>query len=181
MKSRKCSKVKPLVYENKLDDYCWESTESMIVFFENAYIVRGYLNQSKTKRYYHSWLVITYNGELYVFDPTANIIVLKRDFDAVFRVEELVNIPSKLVHDELINILEGKVKEYTPNFGDKEINEAVAEFGKFLSSFCVHHGQSVPYSNDINAPFYRNASAYIGEVENNKIKSLRVHFYDYDT
>ena len=36
----------------------------------------------------------------------------------------------------------------------------------------------VDSSEDINSPLFRNNSGYKAEIENNKIKKLKVHFYD---
>lgn len=169
-------KASDLVYSGKLQGWCWEATEAISVFFDTAYVVRGCLYLDGEK-YYHAWIEILYNGILYVFDPTANIICLKKDYDEVFKTYMRSSISSKMIRGELIKVLNGEVSQYVPNF-DEETNEEVRKFGEFLSAMSVDHGKNVPYSNDLAACFYRNKSAYMGEIENNKIKSLRVHFYD---
>ncbi|MDE6141236.1 MAG: hypothetical protein K2G03_01395, partial [Bacilli bacterium] len=70
-----------------------------------------------------------------------------------------------------------EIEPYVPHF-DEETNIKVMEFGNFLKRMAIDYGKKVPYSTDLLAPFYLNNSAYIGNVENNNIKSLRVHFYD---
>lgn len=172
----KVEKAHDLVYSGKLDGRCWETTEAMAVFFDTAYVVRGYFYLDG-KKYYHAWLEILYDGVLYVFDPTSNVICLKKDFDEVFKPYMQSLISSRIIRKELIQVLNSKGKNYSPNF-DSETNEEVKKFGELLSSWGKDFGKSVPYSNDLSSCFYRNTSSYVGEIENNKIKSLKVHFYD---
>lgn len=170
-------KVKNLASKNLLDGFCFESTETMVVFFSNAYIVRGYLNLGKRGKYYHAWMVINYQKIEYVFDPTSDIIVLKDDFDKVFQVEELVKIPSSLVSDALIRVLKGENHDEHITF-DEETNKAIRDFCSSFFGCIEDEGYKAKYSDDINEPMYRNSSIYEGIIENKSIKSLRVRFYD---
>ncbi|MDE6292301.1 MAG: hypothetical protein K2L98_01315, partial [Bacilli bacterium] len=99
--SQESEKVHDLVCLGKLDGWCWETTEAMAVFFDTAYVVRGYFYLNG-KKYYHAWLEILYDGVLYVFDPTSNVICLKKDFDEVFEPYMQSLISSRIIRKELI-------------------------------------------------------------------------------
>ncbi|MCX4364206.1 MAG: hypothetical protein OSJ70_00340 [Bacilli bacterium] len=174
--NREAKKASLLVYEEKMAGWCYETTEAMSVFFEHAYLVRGYLN-NHGRKYYHAWLEIFYDGELYVFDPALNILCPKKVYDTTFETYMKVSLSSNIIRESLIEVLEGKTPKYVPHF-DKKTNEEVLKFGLFLESMQPDYGVSVPYSDDLLSPFYRNKSAYKGKIEDNKIKSLRVHFFD---
>lgn len=164
-----------LVYMGLLDGFCFESTEAMAIFFDKAYVVRGHFTLDG-KKYYHAWIEILYEGQLYVFDPTANIICLKKDFDDIFKPYLQASISASIIRSALMDVLNSEGKSYIPEFDD-ETNVEVKKFGDFLASMGVDHGKSVPYSSDLASPFYHNKSAYKGIIEDNKIKSLRAHFY----
>ena len=60
----------------KLEGWCWQTTESAIVFLnDDDYIERGYLKfDERTPNYYHSWICFKYNGVEYVLDPCLNFL-----------------------------------------------------------------------------------------------------------
>ena len=55
----------------KLEGWCWQTTESAIVFLnDDDYIERGNLRfDEKTPEYYHSWICFKFNDTEYVLDP----------------------------------------------------------------------------------------------------------------
>ena len=92
-----------LMSSGKLEGWCWQTTESAIVFFnDDDYIERGNLKfEEKTKKYYHSWICFNFNGVEYVLDPCLNFLCKKDDekkeyiitFDSKFlilRLKELL-------------------------------------------------------------------------------------------
>lgn len=158
--------------------WCWQTTESMAVFFPNSsYVIRGNIFFSKYDIYYHSWLCFIYKNKQYVFDPCFNYLCSKRIFDKTFEVEEMSKIPVKEIRDCMLHTLKHPVKKET-----EVISEASETAKKFMQQFFGNveirdTGIAMPYSDDVNAPFYRNNSHYKIEAENEKIKSLIVHYY----
>ena len=65
----------------KLEGWCWQTTESAIVFLnDDDYIERGYLKfDERTPNYYHSWICFKYNGVEYVLDPCLNFLCKKNE------------------------------------------------------------------------------------------------------
>lgn len=63
----------------KLEGWCWQTTESAIVFMnDDDYIERGNLKfDERTPEYYHSWICFMFNGTEYVLDPCLNFYVRK--------------------------------------------------------------------------------------------------------
>lgn len=63
----------------KLEGWCWQTTESAIVFLnDDDYIERGYLKfDERTPNYYHSWICFKYNNVEYVLDPCLNFLCKK--------------------------------------------------------------------------------------------------------
>ena len=58
-----------LMYAEKLEGWCWQTTESAIVFLnDDDYIERGILKfGEKTPEYYHSWVCFRFNDKEYVY------------------------------------------------------------------------------------------------------------------
>lgn len=142
--------VTDLMKQGKLEGWCFQTTESSIVFFnDDDYIERGYLNFEKCKeKYYHSWICFKFDNMEYVFDPSLNILCKKIDYIKVFEVEVLSQIDAKVVKKELIDNIKNSNEEFI-----------------------------VRCSENINSPLYRNNSGYRGEIIDNKIKRLCVYYY----
>ena len=141
-----------LMYLEKLMGWCWETTESAIVFFnDNDYIERGNLYfDEKTPKYYHSWICFNYNETKYILDPCLNILCKKEDYSKMFKPDIKGMISAKDVKEELIRQIA------TPKDKDEVIIESM---------------------EDVNAPMYRNDCRYKTELENGKIKKITVHYY----
>lgn len=155
--------------------WCWQTTESMAVFFpDSASVIRGNIFFSKNDIYYHSWLCFVYKGKQYIFDPCFNYLCSKKIFDKTFEVEEMANVPVKEIRDCMIYTAKNPIK--------KELEYGSEASRKFMKTFFGNieirdTGIEMPYSNDVNAPFYRNNSRYKIEMEDEKIKALTVHYY----
>lgn len=72
----------------KLEGWCWQTTESAIVFLnDDDYIERGYLKfDERTPNYYHSWICFKYNNVEYVLDPCLNFLCKKNDYSKIFEI-----------------------------------------------------------------------------------------------
>jgi hypothetical protein len=101
-----CSADK-LIYDRKLEGYCFESTSIMISNFnDDDYISRGNLYwTSNSDGYLHSWINFSLHGCDYVFDPTLSLLCLKKMYDELFNVSVISEISSRRVNDELIGLL----------------------------------------------------------------------------
>ena len=81
-----------LMKQEKLTGWCFQTTESAIVFFDdNDYIERGYLK--------------------FVFDPCLNIICKKIDYMKVFEIEVLSYVIAKMVKEEFIKQMKSSNSE----------------------------------------------------------------------
>lgn len=139
-----------LMKHEKLSGWCFQTTESAIVFFnDDDHIERGYLNFEKGKeKYYHSWICFKFDNIEYVFDPCLNIICKKIDYMKVFEIEVLSCVNAKMVKEEFIKQM-------------KSSNSEVIIQGV----------------EDVNKPLYRNNSGYKVKTHNKKIKKLNAYYY----
>ena len=135
----------------QLEGWCFDTTESAIVFFNDEDdIKRGILNISeKYPKYYHSWICFSYEKEEYFFDPCLNLVCKKKDYMAIFNIQIKGQVSAKKVKKELM-------KQVIP-FQKGKIN--------------IHGIENV------NAPFYRNNSDYKIEIEQGKIKKMQVYYH----
>ena len=171
-----------LIPNNKLEGWCWQTTESAIVFLnDDDYIERGelYLDENQDE-YYHSWICFKYNYEEYVFDPCLNLLCKKDSFHKAFDVKLKGKVTAKEVKEELIRqVTTPKKKEpskYDKFFEDfwKDLmgEEQYKKYQEEKKDEVVVSG-----IEDANTPLYRNGAGYKTEIENGKIKRLTVHYY----
>ncbi len=167
-----------LMSSGKLEGWCWQTTESAIVFFnDDDYIERGNLKfEEKTKKYYHSWICFNFNGVEYVLDPCLNFLCKKDDYHKIFDIEVKGTVTAKMVREELIRQIQ------TPK--EKEISEFSKNFENFWNNFLGDEYQErkkgeviVNGKEDVNTPLYRNGAGYKTELHDGKIKKLTVHYY----
>ena len=172
--TKQAGNILNLMENGSLEGWCWETTESAIVFFkDDDYIERGDLLFTNKKKYFHSWICFIYGGIEYVFDPCLNILCEKEIYHKVFEVDVQGRVSSKQVQEEMIRqIQEPK----------KDDNSEIMKFTKYLEGLLgdnsrikgevVCHGKE-----DINHPLFRNGVGYKANIEGNKIKSLVAHYY----
>lgn len=145
-----CGYIIELMNQKALEGWCWPTTESSIIFFnENDYIVRGTLLLEDTdsiKNFYkHSWICFEYKNKKYIFDPCLNLIVDKKLYDKVFDVKEKAISYSKVVREKLfLKILTGNIDKCN--------------------------------INDINDPMYKNYTDYEMTLSNGDIKRLVANY-----
>lgn len=174
-----------LMPDGKLEGWCWQTTESAIVFFnDDDYIERGYLKlNEKTLQYYHSWICFKFNELEYVLDPCLGFICKKEDYFNVFETLVKGKVTAQMVSEELIRQLEQKNKsDYSMDKISQSDKRAEAFLKKLLGndyeSYQKQKGVIVKGAEDINAPLYRNSAGYKAEICDGKIKTLTVHYYD---
>ena len=164
-----------LLKKRRFEGWCWQTTEAAIVFFkDDDYIERGNLNlNERNTEYYHSWICFKYEDNDYVFDPCLMIICSKEDYHNTLEATVLGSVTAKEVREEVIRQINNhfnsdKEKEkysfITRFFGD--------EYYQKCKNEVVMHGPE-----DVNTALYRNGAGYTTEIEDNKIKKLKVHYY----
>lgn len=116
-----------LMDKGLLEGWCWQTTESAIVFFEDSdYIERGNLKFSQHRNYWHSWICFKFNNNFFVFDPCLQILVEQCIFNHVFEVSVEGFSTAKDVRDDLI---------FRINHPQKKTYTLSKEFFLFFHSF----------------------------------------------
>ena len=100
----------------------------------------------------------------------------------MFNPEVIVKIKAKNVKEELIN----QITNAPEDIDKSDDSKSMDSFFKMLMGEEAYNAMKekkkgeveVDSSEDINSPLFRNNSGYKAEIENNKIKKLKVHFYD---
>ena len=165
----------------KLEGWCWQTTESAIVFLnDDDYIERGNLYfDETTPKYYHSWICFKFNGMEYVLDPCLNFLCKKDDYSKIFETDVKGKVYAKDVKEELIRQVTTPKKQ-----DNSEMNKRFKMLWKsFLGDYYEEYKDKkkdeviVHGPEDVNTPLYRNGAGYKTEIENGKIKKLTVHYY----
>ncbi len=163
-----------LMNDGLLEGWCWQTTESSIVFLkDDDYIARGNLKLSPYKKYWHSWICFEFNNKILVFDPCLQILVDKELYYHIFEISKVEGIAtSKSVREDLIyRINHPKKREY------EDDNSFVAKFVARFASERQKNETQVIGNNDVNSPMYRNNTGYTATIEDNKIIMLIAHYY----
>ena len=164
-----------LMSVGKLEGWCWQTTESAIVFLnDDDYIERGNLRfDEKTPEYYIE----------YVLDPCLSFLCKKSDYSKIFEIDVKGKVSAKEVKEELIRQVTAPKEE-----DNSKAHQAFQSFMKsFIGESYVNYMESkkdevIVYGpEDVNTPLYRNGAGYITEIENEKIKKLTVHYYYIDS
>ncbi len=173
-----------LMQVGKLEGWCWQTTESAIVFLnDDDYIERGNLRfDERTPKYYHSWICFKFDSTEYVLDPCLNFLCKKSDYSKMFESDVKGKVSAKAVREELIRQVTVPKEE-----DNSEANKSFESFMKSLmgesydgyveskkDEITVHGPE------DVNTPLYRNGAGYKTEIENGKVKKLTVHYYYID-
>lgn len=170
-----------LMAAGKLEGWCWQTTESAIVFFnDDDYIERGNLRfDERTPEYYHSWICFKFDGTEYVLDPCLSFLCKKSDYSKIFEIDVKGKVSAKAVREELIRQVTVPKKEDNSathqafqSFMKSIMGESYDSYMESKKGEVTVHGPE-----DVNAPLYRNGAGYKTEIENGKIKKLTVHYY----
>ena len=156
----------------KLEGWCWQTTESAIVFLNDEdYIERGYLKlDERTPKYYHSWICFNFDGIEYVLDPCLSFLCKKCDYSKIFENDVKAKVSAKDVREELIR------QVTTPK--EDNNSETHKAFQSFMKSFIGDSYDSYMESKkDEETQLYRNGAGYKTKIEDGKIKKLTVHYY----
>ena len=145
----------------KLEGWCWQTTESAIVFLnDDDYIEREY-----------------------VLDPCLSFLCKKSDYSKIFEIDVKGKVSAKEVKEELIRQVtapkeedNSKAHQAFQSFMKSFIGESYVNYMESKKDEVIVHGPE-----DVNTPLYRNGAGYITEIENEKIKKLTVHYYYIDS
>lgn len=164
-----------LMHKGLLEGWCWQTTESSIVFFDDeACIKRGYLKFSTHKKYWHSWICLKFNNIIWVFDPCLQIILEKNIYYHIFEIIEVAGIvTAKSVREDLIYRINHREK--------KNYNKSESSISKFLEKYTSEKQKNETYisgNDDVKSPMYRNSTGYTATIDDNgKINTLIAHYY----
>ena len=170
-----------LMSRNKLEGWCWQTTETAIVFFnDDDYIARGYLYFDENRpKYYHSWICFNYYDTNYVFDPCLNIICKKEKYDRIFNPDVKAEIKASIVKEKLIKYSLEETRKFEEK--DSRFDQLMKEIlGRNYDTYLERYQDEFSIEeidDDVNKPFYRNSCGYKVRVENNKVKKLKAHYY----
>ena len=165
----------------KLEGWCWQTTESAIVFLnDDDYIERGDLKfDETTPKYYHSWMCFKYDDVEYVLDSCLNLLCKKDDYSKIFEVDVKGRVSAKDVKEELIRQITTPKKEDNSRahksferFLKRQLGDSYEKYNEKKQNEVIVHGPE-----NVNTPLYRNGAGYKTEIENEKIKKLTVHYY----
>ena len=161
----------------KLEGWCWQSTESAALFMPDDTIVyRGNLKFEEYKTYYHSFIVFSFMGKEYVFDPCLVLINSSELYFKIFEVEVKGKVTAKDIKEYFIQYYNNPPKREYPN---KKTEELMNKLFKDVFGDVEREPEVVIHDKeDPNAPMYRNGSGYKRvEFDKDKILSLTVHYY----
>ena len=170
-----------LMKRGELEGWCWQTTESAALFMQDDSIVyRGNLYFSDYKTYYHSFIQFDYEGKKYVFDPCLCMINTSDLYFEIFNVDIKGQITAKEIKEFFISYINNPPKK--EKYFSSDIVTATDKFmRKFFGDDYLEEKKKevVIYDKeDPSAPMYRNGSGYKDiKIDNNKIKSLTVHYY----
>ena len=174
-----------LMPAKKLDNWCWQTTESAIVFLnDDDYIERGDLKfDEATPKYYHSWICFKYDGVEYVLDPCLNFLCKKDDYSKIFEVDVKGRVTAKDVKEELIRQITSPKKEdnsmadkCVASFFKQYLGDSYEKYKEKKKNEVIVYGPE-----NVNTPLYRNGAGYRAEITDGKIKKLTVHYYNVDS
>ena len=161
-----------LMNKGLLQGWCWQTTESSIVFFnDDDCIERGNLTFSACKKYWHSWICFTFNDIVWVFDPSLQILVEKNIYYHVFEISQIAgSVNAKSVREDLI---------YRINHREnKKRSEAESFVHNFLAQYMSRKNEThVSGNDDVKSPMYRNNTSYTATIDNGTINTLIAHYY----
>ena len=137
-----------LINNGNLEGWCWQTSTFLMPFFENGFITRGYLKYVCKGLYYHSWIEFSLNDIDYIYDPCLCFLCKKNVFYEQFEPKVISKISNEKVKKELLNILPKEKSIYIKGTDNPE---------------------------DV---FFRTNSKVKGNINGNKILSLKVHYYE---
>ena len=160
-----------------LERWCWQTTESAVVFLEDDdYIERGNLKFDTYEEYWHSWICFNFENKEFVFDPCLQILVESPIYYHIFEVSVEGTVTAKQVREDLIyRINNPKKKSY-----NKRLADLVEEIFAPYRSENQKTETLISGTDDVNSPMYGNNTGYNATIENGRIKNLIAHYYDSD-
>lgn len=162
-----------LMDDGFLEGWCWQTTESAVVFFkDNDYIERGYLTINTTGEYLHSWICFNFENKEYVFDPSLQILTERSIYHYVFEVSLKSTISARKVRQDLIS----EIEEYKMKHFSQESERFLKKF--FSQSLLSPQKSSYILGDDnIYSSMYRNSTGYNIIIKNGEIQKLIAHYY----
>lgn len=163
-----------LMNSGELNGYCWQTTETAILFLnDDDYIERGNLFFGDSRKYYHSWICFKFLGEEYVFDPCLDIICKKCIYTETLKADIKGRVTGKEVKEYFINYVTSDDRKEKDNESFNNI------FSKIIGEELERTKGEItfPEEEDVNAPMYRNDVGYKPNIKKGKVKKLIAHYY----
>ena len=163
-----------LMNKGLLEGWCWQTTESAIVFFkDDDCIERGNLTFSTYKKYWHSWIYFTFDDIAWVFDPCLQILLEKNIYYHIFEINEIAGVVNaKSVREDLI---------YRINHRERgKPNKSESYISHFLEKYISERQKNETHisgNDDVKSPMYRNNTGYTATIDNGTINTLIAHYY----
>ena len=163
-----------LMNKGLLEGWCWQTTESSIVFFnDDDCIERGNLVFDTYNKYWHSWISFNFNDIDWIFDQCLQILVEKNIYYHIFEINEVAGVVyAKSVREDLI---------YRINHHEKEkLNESESYISKFLTQYISERQENETHiigNDDVKSSMYRNNTGYTATIDNGTINTLIAHYY----
>lgn len=171
-------KLFDLMKRGLLEGWCWQTTETAALFMpDDDMVYRGNLYFDEYDTYYHGFIVFNYEDKKYVFDPSLGFINSLDLYLDTFNVDIKGKVSAKEIKNYFINFVNNSPKKDYSNYSDKDM--ALINMVRELFFDPNREPEIVIYGKeDPNDPMYRNGSGYKNiNIENNKVKSLTVHYY----
>ena len=163
-----------LMNKGLLEGWCWQTTESSIVFFnDDDCIERGNLTFSAYKKYWHSWICFSLNNIVWVFDPCLQILVERNIYYHIFEINEIAGtVNAKSVKEDLIYRINHHKR--------KRHNESKPYISNFLEQYISKSQKNEVYisgNDNVKSTMYRNNTGYTATIDSGTIKTLIAHYY----
>ena len=143
------SNIIELMNIGSLEGWCWQTTESAIVFFEDDDLIeRGNLKLGSHKNYWHSWICFNFENKKFIFDPCLKVLTESYIYYYVFETSIEASVTAKQVNDDLLyRITDSKTKSYNEKTNDL--------FGEFFEQYLSEMKRTETYisgDNNVNSP-----------------------------
>lgn len=143
----------------KLLGYCFQATEVASLVLSNSFVCRGVILSCE-----HAWISLDYKGKTYVLDPALNLICEQYLYNLFLEPEILATIPTSFVQQDFSLYQTHQKEEHIPDLILKRLLDVPSSSVYILGS------------ENVRDAFYRTYTAFDGQIENDKVKSLVARF-----
>lgn len=175
----KPTSVIELAKSESLIGFCWESTQTCSLFFnDDDYIERGIVMLGEDPFYNHSWICFKLDGKEYVFDPALNQIATKERFYERFKIDE-GRICSRISVKDIRSYFLRYLKD--PTMRESQTQYQRSRYVDFDESLIkqFEEGNIIVGTGNMDDPFFAGVVSYKPTFEGDKIKKLEAHIHNF--